>query len=355
MLVHLVKAGEHRAEILRPDGDHRRQADRRVHRVAAADPVPEPKHVGRVDAERRDLLRRWSRPRRNASPPPPRRRRRPPAATARAVWALVIVSSVVNVFDDTMNSVSAGSRSRIASAKSVPSMFETKRNVEAAVAVVPQRLVRHHRPEVRAADADVDDVADPLAGVAVHAPLRTRSANVRHRRARRGPRAPRSRRRPDRRSRGARSATCSTARFSVMLIFSPPNIASMRAAQAALVGQLDQQPQRLVGDAVLRIIEVDAGGFGGSGARRAGSRAKSWRRWTSRSRGDGFECLPRGRLGERPGAGRSRGADAHLPIRTGQNPQQAACPRLRANSPLLWHGQESRPSTPAERGADRMR
>ena len=30
-------------------------------------------------------------------------------------------------------------------------------------------------------------------------------------------------------SRGARRATCSTARFSVMLIFSPRNIASMRA------------------------------------------------------------------------------------------------------------------------------
>ena len=30
--------------------------------------------------------------------------------------------------------------------------------------------------------------------------------------------------------RGARRATCSTARFSVMLIFSPPNMAAMRSA-----------------------------------------------------------------------------------------------------------------------------
>ena len=43
--------------------------------------------------------------------------------------ALVIVSSVVNVFDETINSVSAGSRSITASAKSVPSTFDTKRNV----------------------------------------------------------------------------------------------------------------------------------------------------------------------------------------------------------------------------------
>ena len=48
---------------------------------------------------------------------------------SRAVRALVIVSSVVKVFDETMNSVSAGSRSRVASAKSVPSTLETKRNV----------------------------------------------------------------------------------------------------------------------------------------------------------------------------------------------------------------------------------
>jgi hypothetical protein len=48
---------------------------------------------------------------------------------ARAVVAFVIVSSVVNVFDDTMKSVSAGSRSRVASTKSVPSTFDTKRTV----------------------------------------------------------------------------------------------------------------------------------------------------------------------------------------------------------------------------------
>ncbi len=57
------------------------------------------------------------------SPPSPRRHH------SRALAALVIVSSVVKVFDETMKSVSAGSRSRVASTKSVPSMLETKRNV----------------------------------------------------------------------------------------------------------------------------------------------------------------------------------------------------------------------------------
>ncbi len=57
-----------------------------------------------------------------ASSPP-----RPASAHSRAVWALVIVSSVVKVFEETMKSVSSGSRSRVDSAKSVPSTLETKR------------------------------------------------------------------------------------------------------------------------------------------------------------------------------------------------------------------------------------
>ena len=47
----------------------------------------------------------------------------------RALCALVSVSSVVNVFDETMKSVSSGSRSRVASTMSVPSTFDTKRTV----------------------------------------------------------------------------------------------------------------------------------------------------------------------------------------------------------------------------------
>ena len=50
--------------------------------------------------------------------------------TSRArVCAFVSVSSVLNVFDEMMNSVSAGSRSRVASAKSLLSTFETNRIV----------------------------------------------------------------------------------------------------------------------------------------------------------------------------------------------------------------------------------
>ena len=57
VLVHLVEAVEHGAEIVRADGQHGRKADRRVHRVAPANPIPEAEHVGGIDAELRHFRR----------------------------------------------------------------------------------------------------------------------------------------------------------------------------------------------------------------------------------------------------------------------------------------------------------
>src|SRR5579883_1550369 len=51
------------------------------------------------------------------------------SSQARAARAFVRVSRVVKVLEDTMTSVSAGSRSRVASTRSVGSMFDTNRNV----------------------------------------------------------------------------------------------------------------------------------------------------------------------------------------------------------------------------------
>ena len=47
------------------------------------------------------------------------------------------------------------------------------------------------------------------------------------------------------------------------LIFSPRNIASILRAQPGLLGELDEQPERLVVDAIFRVIQVDAGGLRG--------------------------------------------------------------------------------------------
>ena len=61
---------------------------------------------------------------------------------------------------------------------SAPSTLETKRTRSGPVGERQQRLVRHGRPEVRAADADVDDVLDPLAGEAAPLPAAHASANA---------------------------------------------------------------------------------------------------------------------------------------------------------------------------------
>ena len=164
-----------------------------------------------------------------------------------------------------MNSVSSASRSRVASTKSVASTLETNRNVSSRSAVVAQRLVGHHRPEVRAADADVDDVADPLAGVAgpvaaAHPLGRTPPSG----RAPRGPRRPRRRRRRRAtRPCGMRSATCSTERSSddVDPLAAEHRVDPRRASRDCSAS-CDEQPDGLVGDPVLGVVEVQSGGLG---------------------------------------------------------------------------------------------
>ena len=64
-----------------------------------------------------------------------------------------------------MNRVSAGSRSRVASTKSVPSTLETKRKVRLRSRVMLESFVGHYRPEIGAADTDINNVPNALTGV----------------------------------------------------------------------------------------------------------------------------------------------------------------------------------------------
>src|SRR2546423_4143750 len=52
---------------------------------------------------------------------------------------------------------------RLDEIRSVDVGYEAERH--GTVAVVSERLVRHHRPEVRAADTDIDHVANALSGM----------------------------------------------------------------------------------------------------------------------------------------------------------------------------------------------
>ena len=166
MFVNLVEAAEHGAEIIRarwraswkgrsrnPSNSGRRPNPRISNMLAVSIPNLVTS-AALVETATKCLAMDFS------SPPSPL------SVQSRAVCALVIVSSVVKVFEETIQRVSDGSMSRTASAKSVPSTLETKRNVMCAVAVAFERFVSHHRTEVGAADANINDVADAFAGVA---------------------------------------------------------------------------------------------------------------------------------------------------------------------------------------------
>ena len=133
-----------------------------------------------------------------------------------------------------------------------------------AIAVVPQRFVGHHRAEVGAADADVDDVANAFAGVAHPGAaadalgegghLVEHRMNCRHdilavdhdRGALRRPQ---------------RDVQHGAILGDVDLLAAEHGVDS--AAHVALFGELKEQLERFVGDAVLRVIEEDADGLGG--------------------------------------------------------------------------------------------
>ena len=79
-----------------------------------------------------------------------------------------------------MNSVSAGIEiaHRLGEVRAVDIGDEAEGH--RAVAVVPQRLVGHDRPEIGAADADIDHIADALAGMAFPCPAAHPLGEVRH-------------------------------------------------------------------------------------------------------------------------------------------------------------------------------
>ncbi|MGX1514624.1 hypothetical protein RKD44_005912 [Streptomyces collinus] len=169
----------------------------------------------------------------------------------------MIVSIVVKVLDAMTNSVSAGSRSRTALVQVGAVHVGHEAEGERAVGEGPQRLVGHRRAQVGAADADVDDVPDAPAGVAGPLagadPVGEAGHLVEHRvdpgddvlavdLDHRVPRRP---------QRGVQHRT--------VLGDVDPLTAEHGVAQPEHVGgggKLLQQGQRLVGDQVLRVVDV---------------------------------------------------------------------------------------------------
>ena len=169
MLVDLVAAAQEFVEAVGPDRDRERQPDARPDRIAPADPVPEAEHARRPGCRTAATLSSWVETAAKWSPTAASPT--PCAIQARAVAALVIVSWVVKVFDETMNRVRDGSSPRSVSPISAPSTLETKWLRSLRRREGRKRARRHCRAEVGAADADIDDVGHRLAERAPHPSL----------------------------------------------------------------------------------------------------------------------------------------------------------------------------------------
>ena len=133
-----------------------------------------------------------------------------------------------------------------------------------AVAVELERFVGHHRPEVGAADADVDDVADPLAGVALPLTAADPIGEVGHL-VEHGVDLRHHVLAVDDDGYPFRRTQCHVQDGA---IFGDVDFLAAKhrvdpGAQPGSFGELDEQLERLVVDAILRVVEVDAGGVRG--------------------------------------------------------------------------------------------
>ena len=161
--VHRPAAREQRIEAVHADSNGDRQADRRPQREAAADPVPEGEHVGRIDAEgahlllvggQRDEVLGDRRLAQRLDQPGPRRQR------------------VGNRFlggeglrgDDEQRRLRGQRLQCLGDVGAIDIGDEV--HVQPRLVIGLQCLGDHHRAKVGAADADVDDIGDGEATVA---------------------------------------------------------------------------------------------------------------------------------------------------------------------------------------------
>ena len=165
MLVHRVRAFEQLLEILGADGKHDRQADRRPERVPPAHPVPELKHIRRINAEfchfirvgghGDKMLRHGRLLFRRVEKPPSRRV---------GVGQRLLGRERLRGNDEQRGF-------RVQRAQCFGNVCAVhvrhKMQMKAPLAERFQCLGDHDRAEVRAANADVGNVGDGLAGVAL--------------------------------------------------------------------------------------------------------------------------------------------------------------------------------------------
>ena len=159
-----MKAGEHAAKILGSYRNHCRQPNGGIHGISTAHPVPEPEHVVEIDAKLCDLAGVG----RDSDEVPRHRlfvpeRGHTPGARGAGIGQCLECGERLGT-DDEQRLGRLEALHRLDEVRSVHVRYEAERHVPPAVE--PQRLVGHYRPEIGPANADVDHVSDPLAGVA---------------------------------------------------------------------------------------------------------------------------------------------------------------------------------------------
>ena len=165
VLIHRMESGEHFAEVVRAEGDHVGEADGGIHRIAAPYPIPEAEHVGGVDAELGDLLGvcgNGDEVLGDGGFVTPQTGERPAAGRGGIGHGLQRGKCFRGNDEERLGGVEVVGGFGEVGAVHIGDEAEGER----AVGVVAQGLVSHHGTEVRAADADIDDVFDALAGVA---------------------------------------------------------------------------------------------------------------------------------------------------------------------------------------------
>ena len=261
VLVHLMEAVQHGAEIVRPDGEHGREADGRIHGIAPADPIPEAEHVGRVDAELRHLLRvggDGDEMLGGGGLLALEAGQQPVARGMRVGHGLERGEGLGGDDEQRLGGIEIVHRLGEVGAVDIGDEAEG----HGPLAVVLQRFVGHDGAEIRSADADIDDIADALAGMPRPGASAQPIGEGRHlvedgmdighhvlavvqdgRAARRAQRDVKHR-----------------ALFrDVDLVAAEHGVDAL--AQARLLGQLKQQFQGFVGDPVLGIVEIKPGGL----------------------------------------------------------------------------------------------
>ena len=169
VLVDVVAAAQEFLEQLGADGDRRAAGRCSTRSNSARRPSPRSRTRGWRRRRIRRPCRAASRRRRNGRRP--RLRRAHGRSRRGRLCALVIVSWVVKVFEETMNRVRAGSRPRSVSRDVGAVDVGDEMGAQVRRREGQKRPRRHRRAEIRAADADIDDVGHRLAERAAQAAL----------------------------------------------------------------------------------------------------------------------------------------------------------------------------------------